>query len=203
MHAHDCALQLPAEPVTRPSVAGPQAVAIDLPGYGNTPLGSWEPGHAMSRAELVRAVFKHFAVGALDKAATVLVSPSMSGLYAAAYVEWYGNELDLWVAVAPVGIKGFEAGRSPRPQITERLSVLAVYGDQDPIKSQAKTLAKVVVGNSSALAWVPGCMLHRNLDCQLGVNVVLYTACKLAHFCFPTAAHGYMHKYTFSNTVHP
>lgn len=77
---------------------GYHTVAIDLPGYGNTPAVE-----ISKRAEFLDHIIQHFK---LDH--PVIVSPSMSGYYSLLYLLKNGNKMAGYIPVAPVGIDVIE-----------------------------------------------------------------------------------------------
>lgn len=90
------------------------AVAVDLPGYGDSPANT-----SVGKADWVRALLAKVA----PKGA-VLVSPSMSGEYSLAAIK-AGVELKGFVPIAPVGVTDFSntGGVSVRSMV--------VWGSED------------------------------------------------------------------------
>ena len=108
-----------------------QSIAVDLPGYGES-----------ERVDLDEADFIPALLVALDlaPAATLIISPSMSGIYSlSALAAGYIDDLAGFVGVAPSGSSGFAASLAePLP-----VPALAVWGDgdgSDPL-GQAQALA--------------------------------------------------------------
>lgn len=103
---------------------GYRVVAVDLPGYGESPAANILP---LDMPLFMRAVFTSFN---LKKA--VLVSPSMSGKYAIPYI--FSDErtnfpyhMGAWIPVAPVGIRD----HSEDQYQTLKFKTWIVYGDKD------------------------------------------------------------------------
>lgn len=102
---------------------GYRVVAVDLPGYGESPQGTINPKES---ALFVQAIF---AAAGVSKA--VLVSPSMSGRYAIPYVfsevRKSSGILKGWIPVAPVSI------RDHREEEYAKIDVktFIVYGEKD------------------------------------------------------------------------
>ncbi|NXC44760.1 ABHEB protein, partial [Penelope pileata] len=103
--------------------AGCRAVAIDLPGLGRSkdvsapvPVGQPAP-----------AAFLQAVVEALGLAPAVLVSPSLSGMYALPLVLQRGHLLRGYVPVAPICTERFTAEQYAQV----KTPTLIVYGDQD------------------------------------------------------------------------
>ncbi|HSG42059.1 MAG TPA: alpha/beta hydrolase [Anaerolineales bacterium] len=97
------------------SSAGYQAIAVDLPGFGQSESVSMEPGKWMSE------LFDQ-----LDIKSPILLAASMSGGYALPFITSQPERITGFVAVAPVGI----------PTYQEKLKaitapVLAVWGEND------------------------------------------------------------------------
>lgn len=105
--------------------AGFRAVAVDLPGYGDTPERPDDDGaEPEDNATWLR--------GLIDKLGgptrVVVVSPSMSGSYSLPYLEEYPKDQLLgFVPVAPVGIDDFE-----RPDDAAPIPAMAIWGSEDP-----------------------------------------------------------------------
>lgn len=104
--------------------AGVEVLAVDLPGFGDTPAGG-DP--------------ERFLEGLLDAVGwerAVLVSPSMSGRFAFPLLERAPARAAGFVPVAPVGIDGFApADRAALPP------ALLVWGDRDPSLPALEVLA--------------------------------------------------------------
>lgn len=117
---------------------GYRAVAVDLPAHGDTP--------DLPGAEIAPAGFLALLVGALaPPGRVVVVSPSMSGRYGLALLaERPDVDLAGFVAVAPVGIDGFE-----RPADAPALPALLVWGEHDDVipRQQAEQLRSLLPGS--------------------------------------------------------
>lgn len=110
--------------------AGYHALAIDLPGYGQSEAGSMSPAKWMSE------LFEQLKVER-----PILLAASMSGGYALPFITSQPERIAGFVAVAPVGIP---AHREHLHSITA--PVLAVWGEHDnliPI-NDAELLVKSV-----------------------------------------------------------
>ena len=114
---------------------GYRAVAIDLPGYGDTPKRSTDDtkgpiGSVISDGTWLKGLIDE--LGGPRK--VVVVSPSMSGQYSLAYLQEYpADDLAGFVPVAPVGIDQFERG----PQ-TEPIPARSIWGSEDPTYTPAR-----------------------------------------------------------------
>ena len=96
---------------------GYQAIAVDLPGYGQSEA-------LVGEAETFLAEL----LSALDLTNPVLISPSMSGRYSLPLVANSPEMLTGFVAVAPVGLSLFMAQLA-----TVTLPTLAIWGSNDQI----------------------------------------------------------------------
>ncbi|MGI8755743.1 MAG: alpha/beta fold hydrolase [Acidimicrobiales bacterium] len=114
---------------------GYRAVAVDLPGAGDTP-SSDQP-----KADLLAALLAQ--LGGADQ--VVVVSPSASGAYSLALLADRPKvALGGYVGVAPAGIDGFH-----RPTDAPRVPALLVWGANDEVIpfAQAKVLAAQLPGS--------------------------------------------------------
>ncbi|XP_075015212.1 protein ABHD14A-like isoform X1 [Calonectris borealis] len=100
---------------------GYRAVAIDLPGYGDSP-----PAETVATAQ-GRVAFLDHVLQELGIRRPVLVSPSMSGRFALPFLLARGDQLAGFVPVAPVGTKDYAAEQYRRVQTP----TLILYGDRD------------------------------------------------------------------------
>nr|XP_060621823.1 protein ABHD14A [Anolis sagrei ordinatus]XP_060621824.1 protein ABHD14A [Anolis sagrei ordinatus] len=103
------------------SVNGYRAVAIDLPGYGDSPKSSASetgPG----RVAFLKQVFKELG---LQK--PVLISSSVSGRYSIPFLLSSGDQLRGFVPIAPVVSKEFTAQQFQQV----KTPTLIIYGEHD------------------------------------------------------------------------
>ncbi|KAM6059118.1 protein ABHD14A [Theristicus caerulescens] len=100
---------------------GYRAVAIDLPGYGDSP-----PAEMVVTAQ-GRVAFLDHILQELGMQRPVLVSPSMSGRFALPFLLARGDRLAGFVPIAPVGTKDYAAEQYRRIQTP----TLILYGDRD------------------------------------------------------------------------
>ncbi|XP_059571396.1 putative protein-lysine deacylase ABHD14B isoform X1 [Alligator mississippiensis] len=103
--------------------AGYRAVAIDLPGLGNSkdaaapaPVGQPAPGG------FLKSVFE-----ALHLGPAVVISPSLSGMYSLPFLFQHSDLLKAYVPVAPICTEKFTAAQ----YASIKIPTLIVYGDQD------------------------------------------------------------------------
>ncbi|XP_074139499.1 putative protein-lysine deacylase ABHD14B isoform X1 [Sminthopsis crassicaudata] len=105
--------------------AGYRAVGIDLPGLGH----SKEASAPTAIGELAPSSFLQTVLEALELGSTVVVSPSLSGMYSLPFLTAPGSQLCGYVPVAPIctdKVSPADYGRVKTP-------TLIVYGDQDPM----------------------------------------------------------------------
>lgn len=100
---------------------GYRAVAIDLPGYGDSPPVE------MAVTAQGRSTFLGHVLQRLGMQTPVLVSPSMSGRFALPFLLAHGDQLAGFVPIAPVGTKDYTAEQYRGVQTP----TLIVYGDRD------------------------------------------------------------------------
>lgn len=96
---------------------GYRAVAIDLPGFGQSESGDFPP--------------LDFLLGMLEQLSLdqpILVSPSLSGMYSLPLVATHPDKLAGFVPVAPVGITSYKDPLQGNP-----LPTLAIWGSNDHI----------------------------------------------------------------------
>ncbi|KAG6938137.1 abhydrolase domain containing 14A [Chelydra serpentina] len=103
------------------SEEGYRSVAIDLPGYGNSPLSD-----AVS-TEQGRVAFLQHVLKELGIQRPVLISPSMSGRYSVPFVLVHGAQLKGFVPIAPVGTQEYTAQQYQQVQTP----TLIIYGERD------------------------------------------------------------------------
>ncbi|XP_051483390.1 protein ABHD14A isoform X2 [Apus apus] len=100
---------------------GYRAVAIDLPGYGDSP-----PAEMVATAQGRVALLDH-VLQELDMQTPVLVSPSMSGRFSLPFLLTRKDQLAGFVPVAPVGTKDYTAEQYRQVQTP----TLILYGEHD------------------------------------------------------------------------
>ncbi|XP_050568661.1 protein ABHD14A [Cygnus atratus] len=100
---------------------GHRAVAIDLPGYGDSP-----PTGTVATQQ-GRVAFLERIVEELGLRRPVLVSPSMSGRFALPFLLLRGDRLAGFVPIAPVGTRDYAVGQYQQVQTP----TLILYGDRD------------------------------------------------------------------------
>ena len=101
------------------AASGRRAVAVDLPGYGETPSTDTSPGEFL--AALIDEVD--------DGSGVVVVSPSMSGSFSLALLHDDPSAMSGFVPVAPVGISDVVASTDPIAD----LPTLVVWGENDDV----------------------------------------------------------------------
>jgi abhydrolase domain-containing protein 14 len=105
---------------------GERAVAVDLPGSGDTPTrptNDTRNTSSVSEGTLLRGLIEK--LGGPER--VVVVSPSASGRYSLGYLAQYPSDrLAGFVAVAPVGISDFH-----RPADAAKVPALLVWGAKD------------------------------------------------------------------------
>lgn len=100
---------------------GYQALALDLPGFGNSP-DSETVKTDQSRVELLRMFIE-----TLGLRAPVLISPSMSGHYSVPFVMKHSAQLRGFVPIAPVGTRTY----TPQQYQAIQTPTLIVFGELD------------------------------------------------------------------------
>uniref|UniRef100_A0A8C8RU49 Protein ABHD14A n=1 Tax=Pelusios castaneus TaxID=367368 RepID=A0A8C8RU49_9SAUR len=100
---------------------GYRSVAVDLPGYGNSP-----PSDTVS-TEQGRVAFLQHVLKELRIQRPILVSPSMSGRYSIPFILVHGVQLRGFVPIAPVGTQEYTAQQYQQVQTP----TLIVYGERD------------------------------------------------------------------------
>ncbi|XP_005992717.1 protein ABHD14B [Latimeria chalumnae] len=103
--------------------AGYRAVAIDLPGFGNSkqaqapaPVGELAPG------SFLKSVLEGLQLGQ-----AVVISPSLSGMYSLPFLFEHHSMVKGYIPVAPICTEKFTAQQYANIQTP----TLIVYGDQD------------------------------------------------------------------------
>ncbi len=99
------------------SAKGYFVVAVDLPGFGQTPASKIKPGDWLGKL-----------LDALKLDRPVLVSPSMSGRFSLPFVVAHSDRLRGFVAVAPVSI-----GRHEKNLSNIKVPLLAIWGAKDTL----------------------------------------------------------------------
>ncbi|NXK45994.1 ABHEA protein, partial [Chauna torquata] len=92
-----------------------------LPGYGDSPLTE------TVATQQGRVAFLEHILEELGMHRPVLVSPSMSGLFALPFLLAQGDQLAGFVPIAPVGTRDYTAGQYRQVQTP----TLILYGDRD------------------------------------------------------------------------
>lgn len=103
------------------AAAGHRAVAIDLPGYGDSPPAG------MLGTQQGRAAFLLYVIQQLGLHRPVLISPSMSGRFALPFLLAHSEQLAGFVPIAPVGTREYSAVQYQQVQTP----TLILYGDRD------------------------------------------------------------------------
>lgn len=97
--------------------AGFRAVAVDLPGFGQSKAARLPPDHLLERL-----------LPAIPLERPVIVSPSMSGRVSLPFVVAHPEQLAGYVPVAPVGARDYAARLSGSP-----VPALVVWGERDSV----------------------------------------------------------------------
>ncbi|XP_028820727.1 protein ABHD14A [Denticeps clupeoides] len=100
---------------------GYQALALDLPGFGNSPESETVKTD-QNRMDLLKRFME-----ALGVRAPVLLSPSMSGHYALPFLMNHSTQLHGFIPIAPVGTRGY----TPLQYQAIQTPTLIVYGELD------------------------------------------------------------------------
>lgn len=101
-------------------------IALDLPGFGNSNPLAYVDNNV--RSDVLHTVFKKLG----GDGPRVLLTPSMSGKHGLAYMERHYDDLDTWIPVAPSGV---QAWSGPPDFAHKYMRLLAMYGENDPAKS--------------------------------------------------------------------
>jgi pimeloyl-ACP methyl ester carboxylesterase len=127
------------------AAAGRRAVALDLPGYGDSPAN--DIADARDPTAFVGAT-----LDALGIERPVLVSPSMSGRFALPFASAHPDRLAGFVPIAPAGVERFAdaLARATAP-------TLVVWGEQDQVRpvAEADELASLMPNAETAI--LAGC----------------------------------------------
>ncbi|XP_059925706.1 protein ABHD14B [Gadus macrocephalus] len=118
--------------------AGCRAVAIDLPGFGQSKSAT---GPA-AVGELAPGGFLKQVCEKLGLHSVVVISPSLSGMYSLPFVMGHQPAIRAYIPVAPICTDKFSAEQYRAVQIP----TLIVYGDKD------EQLGELSLGNLSQLA---------------------------------------------------
>ncbi|XP_005992719.1 protein ABHD14A [Latimeria chalumnae] len=100
---------------------GYRAVALDLPGFGDTPDAD------SIKMDQDRVNFLVHFLDALELKNPVLVSPSMSGRFSLPFLMQHSQRLKGFIPIAPVGTRSYTAEQYKRIQTP----TLIIYGEQD------------------------------------------------------------------------
>jgi abhydrolase domain-containing protein 14 len=125
------------------AAGGHRAVAVDLPGYGES-----------DDTDLERPEFLRELIAEVDQGAgVVVVSPSMSGTFSLPLIVSDGAAaMAGFVPVAPVGVPDFVAATST----VDGLPTLIVWGEDDDVVDRARADDLAAVLTESSVAIVPG-----------------------------------------------
>jgi len=118
--------------LSRAAAEGLHVIAVDLPGFGDSPRSPLEPEDFL--AALIEV---------LELEQPTVVSPSMSGRFMLPVVLEHPELLSGWVAVAPTGVSRPPAGLSSLD-----LPTLVVWGSEDTVfpLEQGRRLAETIPG---------------------------------------------------------
>ncbi|CAM4628827.1 unnamed protein product [Leuciscus chuanchicus] len=105
------------------AAAGYRAVAIDLPGLGQSKAA---PAPAPV-GQLAPAVFLRQVCEGLNTGPVVVISPSLSGMYSLPFLFQHSEQVKAYIPVAPICTEKFSAEQYSSIQTP----ALIVYGDQD------------------------------------------------------------------------
>ncbi|MCU1356243.1 MAG: hypothetical protein JWM89_1661 [Acidimicrobiales bacterium] len=122
------------------AAAGYRAVAIDLPGYGETPMPEGGNDDPDADAAFIGAMAEQ--LGGADQ--VVIVSPSASGKFSLPYLATDPDPPPAgFVPIAPVGTETFR-----RPAGAHRVPTLIVWGEKDDVRprNQMQVLADQLPG---------------------------------------------------------
>ncbi|XP_067316561.1 protein ABHD14B [Pseudorasbora parva] len=105
------------------AAAGHRAVAIDLPGLGQSKAAS-APAPV---GQLAPALFLRQVCEGLNSGPVVLISPSLSGMYSLPFLLQHSEQVKAYIPVAPICTEKLSAEQYSSIQTP----ALIVYGDQD------------------------------------------------------------------------
>ncbi|XP_048055123.1 protein ABHD14B [Megalobrama amblycephala] len=105
------------------AAAGYRAVAIDLPGLGQSKAAE-APAPV---GQLAPAVFLRQVCEGLNTGPVVIISPSLSGMYSLPFLFQHSEQVKAYIPVAPICTEKFSAEQYSSIQTP----ALIVYGDQD------------------------------------------------------------------------
>ncbi|XP_067855130.1 protein ABHD14A isoform X2 [Heptranchias perlo] len=100
---------------------GYRAVAVDLPGFGNTPHVE------IGKADKDRADFLLAFLNGVGLQTPVLVSPSMSGRFSISFLMFHNQRVKGFIPIAPVGTNDYSAEQYRKIQTP----TLIVFGELD------------------------------------------------------------------------
>ncbi|GFR50393.1 hypothetical protein Agub_g12609, partial [Astrephomene gubernaculifera] len=116
--------------------SGVRAMAIDLPGFGDTPALPYSDNNM--RSELLKTVIE--AAWPKVNSTIILISPSMSGRYSLPFLDRHGTMLSSFVAVAPIGVTDWGG---PWEDVHRFVCALGVYGANDKLVPDADRLLRL------------------------------------------------------------
>jgi pimeloyl-ACP methyl ester carboxylesterase len=140
------------------AAAGRRAVALDLPGYGDSPANDVDP-----------VAFVGAALDALALERPVLVSPSMSGRFGLAFASAHPDRLAGFVPIAPAGVEGVAAAL---PRATA--PALVVWGAEDRVRPVAEADELAALLPNARTAILPGCGHACYLDDPAAFHAALF-----------------------------
>lgn len=139
---------------------GYRAVALDLPGFGNS-APSKEASTEAGRAELLRRVLQD-----LEVKNVVLVSPSLSGRYALPFLIHGHHQLHGFVPIAPTSTQNY----TQKQFWAVKTPTLIVYGELDHVLAQESLRQLRHLPNHSVVKLHNAghaCYLHKPQDFHL------------------------------------
>jgi abhydrolase domain-containing protein 14 len=148
---------------------GYRAVAIDLPGFGQSE--SWE----FTPLDFLLALLEQLPLGK-----PILVSPSLSGMYSLPLVVAHPDKLTGFVPIAPVGISTYQQQLQGN-----LLPTLAIWGSNDRIVpvEQAELLCQLLPNAQKVL------LVDAGHACYLRATTEFHThLLRFAQECYQTSA---------------